>query len=704
MTAFLALSMAASARAEDVLQLEGTITDTTGALDAGRDRIEEAAATVAEDSGVQPFVVFVSTTGDRTASEYAFETAERNSLGVDDALVLVALDDRTDFIWVSDGLEISDQELDSIIGDTLEPALQAGDFPEAVIGTFEALGAANVAEVATEPPAQPTPVAPTAVPGGGSVDPGDGDGGIGLGTIAALALIGGGGYLLWRRSRAASAPSGAGPTGPGGPSPTPVDPEALARQANALLIATDERIRDAGQEVDFAEAAFGPAAVTELRAAVATAKTELAAAFTIRQRLDDEVPEDPSTRLSLLQDIVARASAAQATLDAGTDHIRRLRDLERDAPTTLVALPAQIEAIEDRLPAAEAAMTRLAAYADSASDPIRGNLEEARKGLAGARDAVIRATTASASADRASMAVGTLEALEGVTGAATLLDAIERLAASVADAEGRLAGELDAASTDLADAQDALGRRPEAAGLHERGRAAEAALDAARRAADARPLDPLEAVRLATEAHRQADSLLAGVRDADAAAQRLALAADGSLRTAAAEIDRTVAFITARRRGVGETARTRIAEAQRLLALAAGTASTDPQATIEHSRRAETLAEEAYQAAQADFSDWDLGGPGYGQRRGSPQGDATAAILGQILGGVIGGVLVGGRNTGGGGWGGSPWGGGSGNGGFPDLGGLGGGGGGWGNGGGFGSGGFGGGGGGGGGHGRGGRW
>ena len=39
--------------------------------------------------------------------DYAFETAQRNSLGVDDALILVALDDRTDFIWVSDGLDIT---------------------------------------------------------------------------------------------------------------------------------------------------------------------------------------------------------------------------------------------------------------------------------------------------------------------------------------------------------------------------------------------------------------------------------------------------------------------------------------------------------------------------------------------------------------------------------------------------------------------
>jgi uncharacterized membrane protein YgcG len=704
LVAVLALSVGSpAARAEDILQLTGTVTDTTGALDAGRSQIEDAAEEAARDDGVQPFVLFVRNTGGRSASDYAFATAERNSLGVDDALILVALDDRTDFIWVSNSLDITSDELDAIVSGTLEPGLRAGDFPAAVVRTIEELAEANIAQTATRPPAGSVP---TAIPGGGgTADPGNGGGGIGPGTIAAVALLAVGGYLLWRRSRRAASPE---PAAAGAPTPVPVDAEALARQANALLIATDERIRDAGQEVDFAEAEYGADAVAELRNAVMAARGELAAAFTVRQKLDDDVPEDEPARLGLLQEIVDRTTHGQEILDAGTDRIRRLRDLERDAPTALAELPGRIEAVEDRLPAAEATMARLATYADSAWAPVEGNLEEARKGLAGARDAVIRGTAATGEAERSAIAVATLEALEGVTGAATLLDGIDSLAATVAEAERRLPAELEAAATDLATAISTVPDPSATAELEESGRAAEAALAAARREADARPLDPVEAIRLATEAHRLADERLARARDAAAAAQRLAVAAESSVRTAAAEVDRTVAFIAARRRGVGDTARTRLAEAERLVAVAAGSVTTDPPAAIDGSRRAEALAREAYRHAQSDFSDWDMGGPGYGQRRGSPEGDAAAAVLGQILGGVLGGVISGGINTGGGGWGGSPWGRGVERGGLPDLGGLGGlggtGSGGWGNGGGFGSGGFGGFGGGGGGHGSGGRW
>ena len=686
--------------AEDILQLDGAVTDPTGAL-AGSERAIEDASTAAAREGIQPFVLFVSTTGDRSAEDYAFETASANSLGVDDALILVALDDRTDYIWLSDGLDaITDDELDGIISGVLEPGLREGDFPAATIATIEALAEAVSTEptVPTEPPLVPT--VPPADGGGGGA--GSDGGGIGLGTILAIGLVGAGGFLVWRRLRRPTA----APVAPdGGPvAPPPVDLPTLSRQANALLIATDERIRDAGQEVDFAEAQYGDEAVTELRQAVATAKADLAAAFTVRQRLDDDVPEDDATRRAMLQDIVDRTTRAQETLDAGTDRIRELRDLERDAPRTLVELPARIEAVEDRIPAAEVTLAGLRGYADATWTPVRGNLEEVRKGLAGARDAVIAGSAAAGDEDRSDVAVATQQALEGVTGATALLDAIDTLAASVAEAERRLPGELREARADL-DAAASATDPTASATLSTARAAAEAALGRAQLAADARPLDPLEALRLATEAHRAADALLVQARDAAAAADRLRLTVQASIGTATGQVERAASYIEGRRRGVGETARTRLAEARRLLAEAQAMAVSGPTQAAELAGRSGRLADEAYQLAQADFSDWDQGGPGWGQRSGTPDGDQTAEILGQILGGVIGGVLAGGSGGGrrGGGWGGSPWGGG----GMPDLGGLGGGGGGglgggWGRGGGFGSGGFGGGGGGG--RGRGGRW
>ena len=125
-------------------------------------------------------------------------------MGVDDALVLVAVDDRTDYIWVSDGLDsITDDELDAIITGTLEPALRDGDFAGAAIATVEALGEAADSAAPSAGPLLPGPATtgPTPADGAGSGGSGGDGGGIGLGTIVGIALIAGGGYYLYRRWR-----------------------------------------------------------------------------------------------------------------------------------------------------------------------------------------------------------------------------------------------------------------------------------------------------------------------------------------------------------------------------------------------------------------------------------------------------------------------------------------------------------------------
>ncbi len=385
---------------------------------------------------------------------------------------------------------------------TLEPGLRDGDYPAAVISTVEALGSAAVDAPPTANPITPAPE-PTATEGsgGGSTD---GGGGIDFGAILAVAVIVGGGVLVWLGLRQRSRPAGA-PGAPGTPEQAPPDPEALARQANALLIATDERIRDAAQETDFAEAQYGADAVVSFRAAVAEAREELSRAFVVRQRLDDDTPEDEPTTVAMLQAIIAGTTRAQERLDAETDRIRELHDLERDAPNRIVELPGQIEAVEDRLDATEATMRGLRQYAEPVWSPVAGNLEEARKGLAGARTAVTTGSQAIAEDDRSAVAVATRTAMEGVTGATALLDEIDQLAASVAEALRRIPEELTEAGRDLADATAAVAGRAVDPAVDARRRAAESALDAARSAALAQPADPLATLRLVTEAHRLAD-------------------------------------------------------------------------------------------------------------------------------------------------------------------------------------------------------
>jgi uncharacterized membrane protein YgcG len=661
----------------EIPRLDGPVTDRSGVLAGREDEVRDALEDVLAASNVQVFVLFVDTTEDLNATDYVDEAAVQNSLGGNDALVMVAIDDRTDAIWVADALGISDGELDGIIVDVLEPALQDGDFAGAAIATADALGGAATG---VEPPPANQPPEPEETPTPDPTPTGGGTGSGGGGTLAfvAVVLVIVGVVLIatwWQRRRTARLEAEERDRRTG----------RLAREANALLIVTDERIRDAQQEIGFVEAAWGEEEVGPLREAVTAARGELQTAFTIRQQLDDAEPEDPATREQMLTRILEHLQRGQAALDRETERIERLRDLERDAPDVLSALPGRIDAIESGMPGAESAMAELSAYAESTVAPVRGNLVEATKGLAGARQAVVRGRSAIDAGDRRTAARSARTAEEGVAGATALIDAVEKLAATARHAAGSAPDELREARADLDAARAAIADTASAADHEARLAAVETAIRDAEALAGASRLDPVATLRAATEAHTAATEALAAVRKDAEQRARFVAALGTAIGTAEADLDRAEAFIAARRGGVGRRARTRLAESQRELETARALRDTQPERALEAARRAEALADEAYAAASNDFDQWNQGGPRWGGQQGPDVG-------GIILGAVLGSILSGGRRRGGG-WGGSPWGS------SDPFGG----GGGWG-GGGHSSGGGWGGGGGGGGHSRGGRW
>ncbi|HEY0444705.1 MAG TPA: TPM domain-containing protein, partial [Candidatus Limnocylindrales bacterium] len=447
-----------SVRAADIPTLKGEVTDTSGVLTGSEGEIRDAVAQLLRDHHVQLWVLYVATTGDLPSTDFAVQTAQKNSLGADDALLVVAIDDRTDAIWLSNSLTtITAAERDQVISEDLEPALRSGDFAGAAVAAANGLGAAAAT------------AGDGGLGGGGTGDgTGDGSGGtsfpdttpgpaIDLTGPIAILLVAGGLFLVYRWVKSTTGIRRAAEerdrrTGQ------------LARDANALLIATDERLRDARQEVDYVEAEFGDTEVAPLRAAIAAAQTDLRAAFEVRQRLDDSEPEDPPTREKMLAEIVERGKRAQAALDAETGRIQQLRDLERDAPGILDAMPARIAEVEQRLPASEAAMTQLGTYAASTAAPVTGNIAEARKGLDGARAATERGKTALTAKDARAAAHEARTAQEGVAGAAKLLDAIDKLLQSARDAQAKLPDVISGAQADLASARDAVRGATPAAG------------------------------------------------------------------------------------------------------------------------------------------------------------------------------------------------------------------------------------------------
>ncbi len=424
-------------------------------------------------------------------------------------------------------------------------------------------------------------------------------------VIVVVAIVGLAGWFFFVRRRYGD---GAPPGGGGGAPPDPLaglSDEDLDAEANSLLLATDDAVRDSAQELGFAEAQFGAAEAATFGAAIEAAKGDLRAAFEIRQKLDDATPEDRPTRRQLLGELMNRCRVAQDRLEAEAERFEKLRAFEREAPGILAALPATIDAVEGRLPAVTATMAHLEEYADASWQAVATNLDEARARAAAARAAVTQGEAAIAAADGPKTAAAARVGQEAVARAGAFLDAIEHLAAELDQARDRVDTEIADAETDLARARSAAGADRADPAIPARLAEAEALLADARADIGHPKPDVGAAYGKARRANEIADGVLAGIRTA--AEQRAALASrlETSIRGAQATVTRATDYVANHRGGVGSEARTRVAEAARHLDAAVASGAADPAAGIREAETAARLANEALALAQRDYGGWD---------------------------------------------------------------------------------------------------
>lgn len=442
-----------------------------------------------------------------------------------------------------------------------------------------------------------------------------------LWTILAIILIGCGVVILalwfpaWRRSRL-SAEERDKRTGE------------LARQANKLLVDTDDAVNAAQQELGFAEATFDETDITPFRDAIANAQDALKKAFAVRQQLDDAIPEDQPTKERMYGEIIAGCQSATAAIDEQNKRIQALRDLAKTAPQALAALPKAIEDLQSRLPAIQAAMKALSAYAPSAWAAVKGNPEEADKRGHFAEQQIEKGKAALAQVppDSNDAAHAARTAQEAVAQANQLLDAVEQMAAALQQASGRLDKEIADAEADLGAARSAAqgsgGAAVAPAASADLARA-ENLLKAAKSQAAAQPADPTAALKAAQEAHASTDAVLAGIREASSQEARARAAFDAARASADASVKQARAFISTRHNGVGRQARTRLAEAERHLGQADTLAGTDVATATTEANVATNMATAAYNLANGDFVDFERGSPPRGG--GSAGGGAEPA-------------------------------------------------------------------------------
>ncbi|MFJ2717174.1 hypothetical protein [Streptomyces sp. NPDC087437] len=481
-------------------------------------------------------------------------------------------------------------------------------------------------------------------------------------AVGAAGVLAGYGYVRrTRRSRTRTTPGG-GPAPPSASWRPPPPSDELDGRSTELIRLADDWVRTSREELGFAEARFGAAAVEPFARAVREAEAEFAAACRMRERYDHGVPEDAAARRQALAGVVGRCEEAGRLLDAEAAAFDELRGLERGPGEALEVAEARFRKLAGRTGTAASTVAALRErYGPAAVASVTGHVEQAKDRLLLATSRLNRARQSADSGNPRAAACHLRVAEGAIAQIAVFVHGVERLAEELSTAERLVPAALGGAEADLeairraaesATAQltgdpdrataptpesaksrksaqrTADGPAPETATASDEAPALAAGTPSAAVPVDvaagelrarvthadlelahvrvhaepaAGPYDPLAALRRIVRATAPTGTRRAGV---------LAAAEELVARSAVAAADD---FVGTHRAAVGATARIRLSEALRLL-------PTDPQTS-------DTLARQAHDLAEQDV-----------RLHGNPctaTTDPSAGATGAVLGGIL---------------------------------------------------------------------
>jgi len=618
--AVLVLALPTAAAAEAPVDLDGAyILDTVGAIDGDEARVLAALDDLYESARIQLFVVYVDNF--TSSTNWANDTAVLNSLGANDVLLAVAIDERNYEISIDPDFPLSDAQVAAVESNDIEPRLRDDDWAGAAIAAAQGFQAAAAGGAPANPDGPATPVTPINDSGGGIPI---------LPILGGVAVVGAGVFVYSRLRRSSGAiTSGATPSSA---DPAGLSQKQLDQRAGSLLVQLDDSVKTSEQELGFAVAQFGEAATAPFVKALATAKDRVSAAFAVKQKLDDHEPDSEQERRAWTTEIIQLCESADAELDSQADAFDGLRELERTAPEALAATSTQLDTARARVAATAGTLgTLTATYAASAIAPVKDNVLQAEKLLVFAETSRENAAASIAAAKLNDAAVAIRAAQASIGQVTELSEAVETRSVSLGEASAKLKALVADTTSDIAAAR---GLTQDASATELLG--AIAAATTALQTVSTSPGDPIAALSAIAVANAALDAVFADVRDEQAKIAKAKRQLNATIAAAQAQLLSAKQYISTRRGGVGESARTRVSEAERRLAQAEAQATSDPVGALALAHQARDLAEGAFALAEADtnsFSSLQNGG------RGSSSRGNEGAALGGLLGGLIGGRL-----------------------------------------------------------------
>jgi uncharacterized membrane protein YgcG len=137
----LAVSTAGPAWAAPPLEVTGQVTDQAAALGDGEVAARQAAESLAAETDVDLYTVFVPSFDGTEAEVWASETADLSALEESDVLLAVAVGEGTYEYswWIDDSSPLSEVEVEAVMTGEVEPRLAASDSSGAVVALAEQL-------------------------------------------------------------------------------------------------------------------------------------------------------------------------------------------------------------------------------------------------------------------------------------------------------------------------------------------------------------------------------------------------------------------------------------------------------------------------------------------------------------------------------------------------------------------------------------
>lgn len=377
-------------------------------------------------------------------------------------------------------------------------------------------------------------------------------------------------------------------------------------KANALI---------AGARADIETLKSLPAKTSELveRATTAIQETEKKIQSGVSQgfiipAIDSAALKDEMQKLvdgKKYKQLSAFAARMESMQRETADKVAMLHLVKREVESSIDAAGRKIELVRMSIGQGEETFKDISkTYAASSIEAVRGNVEEAKKRLESAVEFTNRARSA-ASMERQDWqtAKQLIEEANKMTDQVdSLMRSIEQLAGNLGNAKASAKKEIDDAEKDIWTARTFIDDHDDNVRdelERDLDKADKKLLQAKEELKKAKP-DYIFVVKLASEANRSADEILASAQQESEAAERQKERALSTLRNARASISRAKEYIEDHSSDVERSAKDRLREARRMLREAETVG--DPARVAALAREAEEYADDAYRAASSDVS------------------------------------------------------------------------------------------------------